>query len=75
MRSRPFRLSVLIAFVPMMLPQPSAAQAAPDSAVIQGGTHIVLVNVVVKDKHGKPVDDLGRNDFVLRDNGQEQKIG
>jgi VWFA-related protein len=49
-------------------------QSTPDPAVIQGGTHIVLVNVVVKDKHGKPVDDLGRGDFVLRDNGQEQKI-
>jgi VWFA-related protein len=32
------------------------------------------VNVVAKDKHGKPVADLGRDDFVLRDNGQEQKI-
>lgn len=35
---------------------------------------MVLVNVVVKDKHGKPVDDLARNDFVLRDKGEEQKI-
>jgi VWFA-related protein len=33
-----------------------------------------MVNVVVNDKHGKPVDDLHRDDFVLRDNGQEQKI-
>jgi VWFA-related protein len=32
------------------------------------------VNVVVKDKHGKPVDGLRRDDFTLRDNGQEQKI-
>ena len=32
------------------------------------------MNVVAKDKHGKPVADLGRDDFVLRDNGQEQEI-
>jgi VWFA-related protein len=42
--------------------------------VIQAGTHVVLVNVVAKDKHGKPVAGLGRDDFVVRDNGQEQKI-
>jgi VWFA-related protein len=58
----------------LVLPPRAAPQAMPDPAVIQGGTHVVLVNVVVKDKHGKPVDDLRRDDFILRDNGQEQKI-
>ncbi|HXM40235.1 MAG TPA: VWA domain-containing protein [Bryobacteraceae bacterium] len=58
----------------LVLPRPSVAQATPDQAVIQAGTHLVLVNVVAKDKHGKPVADLSRDDFVLRDNGQEQKI-
>jgi VWFA-related protein len=51
------------------------AQTTPDPVVIHTGTHVVLVNVVAKDKHGKPVNDLKRDDFVLRDNGQEQKIG
>jgi VWFA-related protein len=55
--------------------RPAAPPAPPDRVVIQGGTHVVLVNVVVTDKHGKPVDNLSRDDFVLRDNGQEQKIG
>jgi VWFA-related protein len=41
---------------------------------IQGSTHLVLVNVVVKDKHGKPVDDLKLNDFELRDQGERRKI-
>jgi VWFA-related protein len=58
----------------LLTPWPAAPQAAPDPAVIQAGTHIVLVNVVAKDKRGKPVADLTRDDFVLRDNGQEQKI-
>ena len=42
--------------------------------MIQTETHVVLVNVVVKDKHGKPVDDLRRDDFQLLDNNQEQRI-
>jgi len=60
----------------LLLPLPSLAapQAAPDQGVIQTETHVVLVNVVVKNKHGKPVDDLRRDDFQLLDNNQEQKI-
>src|ERR1022692_3315824 len=58
----------------LVLSWPAVPQATPDQAVIQGGTHLVLVNVVAKDKHGKRVADLGRDDFVLRDNGREQKI-
>ncbi|MGA2578915.1 MAG: VWA domain-containing protein [Bryobacteraceae bacterium] len=57
-----------------VLASPAFPQAALDQVVIQAGTHVVLVNVVAKDKHGKPVADLGRDDFVLRDNGQVQKI-
>lgn len=49
-------------------------QTPPDQVVIQAGTHVVTVNVVVKDKHEKPVDDLSREDFILQDNGQPQKI-
>jgi VWFA-related protein len=53
---------------------PAAAQNTPPERVIQSETHIVLVNVIAKDKHGKPVEDLRRDDFVLLDNNQEQKI-
>ena len=90
MRIHRFRPSILITFLTLgapaartyallmtlllMLPSPAAPQAAPDPVVMQVGTHLVLVNVVVKDKHGNPVDDLNRADFVLRDNGQEQNI-
>ncbi len=48
--------------------------AIPQESVIQTGTRLVLVNVVAKDKHGKPVADLRRDDFVLRDNGRQQTI-
>jgi hypothetical protein len=58
----------------LILSSRAVPQATPDPVVIQGGTRVVLVNVVAKDKHGKPVADLSRDDFVLRDNGQEEKI-
>lgn len=67
---RIYRLITLL----LMLPWPALPQAAPEPVVIQGGTHLVLVNVVAKDKHGKSVAGLTRDDFVLKDNGQEQKI-
>jgi len=61
--------------VPLLaLPLPGVPQATPDQVVIQGGTRVVLLNVVAKDKHDKPVADLTRDDFVVRDNGQEEKI-
>ena len=58
----------------LVLSWPAVSQTPPDQSVIQAGTHIVLVNVVAKDKHGKPVAGLSRDDFVLRDNGQQEKI-
>ncbi len=58
----------------LALALPMAAQTPPSPGVIQSETHIVLVNVVAKDRHGKPITDLSRDDFVLRDNKQEQKI-
>jgi hypothetical protein len=72
MRIRRFHPSVVITL--LLLPLPAVPQNTPDRVVIKAGTHIVLVNVVVKDKRGKPVGDLSRDDFVLLDNGREQKI-
>src|SRR5262249_25879107 len=37
-------------------------------------TRLVQVNVVVHDKKGEPVSDLTKDDFILLDKGQEQKI-
>lgn len=53
---------------------PALAQNTPQAVVIRTGTRVVLVNVVAQDKHGKPVSDLQRDDFTLRDNGEERKI-
>jgi VWFA-related protein len=37
-------------------------------------THMVLVDVVVTDKQGKPIAGLHPEDFVLEENGKPQKI-
>jgi len=33
-----------------------------------------LIQVIVTDKKGNPITDLGKEDFILSDNGEEQKI-
>ena len=66
------RISPRLVLTPALLFCLPAAAQSP--VVLQTGTHVVTVNVVVKDKHGNPVDDLTRDDFVLRDNSEEQKI-
>jgi VWFA-related protein len=45
-----------------------------DTPVIKVTTRLVQVNVVVHNKKGEPVGDLTKDDFVLFDKGQEQKI-
>src|ERR1700693_1661850 len=65
--------SIRTPLIALLFPLISAPQLS-ESPVIHTATHVVVLNVVVKDKHGKPVDDLKRGDFTLRDDGQEQKI-
>lgn len=54
---------------------PTVGQApAPSQPVVRVTTHLVQVNVIVQDRKGQPVADLAKDDFVLFDSGQEQKI-
>jgi VWFA-related protein len=53
------------------------AQAPPSasgSAVIKTTSRIVDVNVIAVDKHGNPVTDLGKEDFVIKESGKERPI-
>ncbi len=49
-------------------------QGINEAPTIRVTTRLVQVNVVVHNKKGEPVSDLTREDFVLFDKGQEQKI-
>ncbi|HXT29783.1 MAG TPA: VWA domain-containing protein [Vicinamibacterales bacterium] len=50
-------------------PPPTSQKPVFTSAV-----DVVSVDVTVVDKYGKPVEDLGRNDFILTVDGQPRKI-
>jgi VWFA-related protein len=52
------------------------AQAPPEesSLVLRSTTRLMQVNVVVKDKTGRPVGGLQKDDFVITDAGKPQRI-
>src|ERR1044071_666077 len=54
----------------------SASPQTPDSGapVIRVTTRLVQINVVAHDRNGEPASDLTKDDFVLYDKGEEQKI-
>ena len=56
------------------VPLPTPVQTAPAPPVIRTTSRLVEVHVVAHDLRGKPVRDLTRNDLVLLDEGQPQKI-
>src|SRR5262249_50182244 len=63
---------------PMISSLTSAREQEPaqntEIPAIKVTTRLVQVNVVVHDKKGEPVSDLTKDDFILLDKGQEQKI-
>jgi VWFA-related protein len=56
-------------------PPPTAAAAAPAEApVFRADTRLVVQQVTVKDKNGKPIEGLKTSDFVLTEDGVVQSI-
>lgn len=53
-------------------PQPSAPAAQPPA--IKTSVEEVLLDIVVRDKKGKPITDIGPGDLNILDNGTKQKI-
>ena len=55
--------------------QPVAApQGQQPPAVFRGSTRLVVQNVYVKDKEGRPVEGLTEKDFVIFEDNQRQEI-
>ena len=49
-------------------------QSDGQTPVFRSGAHLVQVNIVVHDSHGKPVDDLKQEDFAITEQGKPQRI-
>ena len=60
---------LVIAQTPVPPPQPGA-----EPPIARVTTRLIQLNVVAQDRHGNPVTDLTKDDFVLKDAGKEQKI-
>src|SRR5436305_8538320 len=50
---------------------PSSSPVPPTLRVT---THMVLVDAVVTDKQGKAIPNLHADDFIIEENGKQQKI-
>ncbi|HEX6463889.1 MAG TPA: VWA domain-containing protein, partial [Vicinamibacterales bacterium] len=65
----------IIAFGTCLLAQaPTRTAQRPRTETFSAGTTAVLVDVVVRDKHGKPVLDLTSDDFAVYEDGVRQTI-
>ena len=60
---------------PALLAQ-DVAPSAPEKTqtVIKGGAEEVVLDVIVRDKHGKAVTDLTPQDFEITDNGEKRSV-
>ncbi len=65
-------LAPLFLGVSLQAQAPSSTEAPPPT--IRVSTHLVLLDVVVTDQLGKPVTGLHPEDFVVEENGKQQKI-
>src|SRR6185312_8281828 len=54
--------------------RPQAPAASTPETVIRAGSQEVLLDVIVRDKKGKPVRDLEAKDIQVFDEGTQQKI-
>jgi VWFA-related protein len=68
-----FSVTCLFVAIPFSFAQISTPTAAPVPVIRTGATN-VLVDVVVTDHHGVPVDNLKKDDFTVLENGQPQQI-
>jgi len=70
-------LSLLLAIITGISPVISVAQTAAsqqDEEVVRFRTNEVKLDVVVKDKKGRPIKDLTANDFQILEDGVPQKV-
>src|SRR5258708_8955037 len=67
--------SLLVSTIVAQTPAPQqSAQDQQKLFKLRISSELVLVNVVARDKQGKPVTDLKRDDFTLLEDGKPQRV-
>jgi VWFA-related protein len=77
MRNHPFpiyRQAALLLLASMPWPFQTAGQTAPPQSTAKTNVDEVLLDLVVRDKRGKPIANLTPEDIVITDNGVKQTI-
>jgi VWFA-related protein len=76
MRVIPALLTVplLIATLTAQQPAPAPGAAQTEEPVFRSDTRLVVQQVTVKDKDGKPIENLAAKDFTITENGIAQTI-
>jgi VWFA-related protein len=75
MRSRSWVSTMLLALlVAGCFAQQSSAPEQESVTTLRASTQLVLLDIVVTDKQGKPVRNLSREDFTVLEDGAEQEI-
>ena len=59
--------------IPLAFCIPCSAKGYQSDLIFRSDTHLVQINVIVRDKHG-PITNLSKDDFVLTDNGRLEEI-
>jgi VWFA-related protein len=74
MRTFAALLLALALSLPFLSPVRAQTTAAQDEDVVRVGSREVKLDVVVKDKRGRPVKDLKETDFQVYEDGKPQRI-
>src|SRR5437870_201389 len=72
-------LRLLLTSAILLFPAPTQSQdkkptSSDDQDVIKVTSNLVSLDVIVKDKKGKPITDLKAEDFTVFENGVPQKV-
>lgn len=68
------RLTILASLLLSGLSNGQQAEPAVQAPIIKSTVDEVILDVVVRDKKGKPIKDLTAADFKIEDNGVQQKV-
>jgi VWFA-related protein len=67
-------LSIALMASAQQAPPPQNAPAAADTVTFKTSTQLVVETVGVKDKSGKPIEGLKKEDFIVTEDGAPQSI-